>query len=94
MHDFLKGGTITDEHRQTAVSQLTLHQYWTDKWKEFLALIVGAGLYTVLNYFGQRFFAFAEKKKSAVQSETAVTDIEDTNRQTDLSGSENDGEEK
>ena len=46
-----------------------------DKWKEFLALIVGAGLYTVLNYFGQRFFAFAEKKKSAVQSETAVTDI-------------------
>ena len=65
-----------------------------DKWKEFLALIVGAGLYTVLNYFGQRFFAFAEKKKSAVQSETAVTDIEDTNRQTDLSGSENDGEEK
>ena len=65
-----------------------------DKWKEFLALIVGAGLYTVLNYFGQRFFAFAEKKKSAVQSETALTDIEDTNRQTDLSGSENDGEEK
>ena len=36
-----------------------------NKWKEFLSLIVGAGLYTVLNYFGQRFFAFATKKKPA-----------------------------
>ncbi|MDE6613162.1 MAG: GtrA family protein [Clostridia bacterium] len=35
-----------------------------DKWKEFIALIIGAGLYTVLNYFGQRFFAFAERKKN------------------------------
>ena len=44
-----------------------------NRWKEFIALIVGAGLYTVLNYFGQRFFAFAEKR-SAPQTEMAVTD--------------------
>ena len=44
-----------------------------NKWKEFIALIVGAGLYTVLNYFGQRFFAFAERK-SATKAELAVTD--------------------
>ena len=37
-----------------------------DKWKEFIALIIGAGLYTVLNYFGQRFFAFAERKKNGL----------------------------
>jgi len=29
-----------------------------DVWKERLAKLGGMGLYTVLNYFGQRFFAF------------------------------------
>ena len=43
-----------------------------DKWKEFIALIIGAGLYTVLNYFGQRFFAFAERKKNGGQAEQAT----------------------
>lgn len=43
-----------------------------DKWKEFIALIIGAGLYTVLNYFGQRFFAFAERKKNGAQAEQAT----------------------
>ena len=56
-----------------------------DKWKEFIALIVGAGLYTVLNYFGQRFFAFAEKKAS--QLETAVA--EDTQAEENTDGNEN-----
>ncbi|MDE7438919.1 MAG: GtrA family protein [Clostridia bacterium] len=45
-----------------------------DKWKEFIALIVGAGLYTVLNYFGQRFFAFAEKKEKTAKAELAATE--------------------
>lgn len=53
-----------------------------NKWKEFIALIVGAGLYTVLNYFGQRFFAFAEGKAAA---QLAVTedkeDIEEDKRE-------------
>ncbi len=31
-------------------------------WFERLSKLVGMGLYTVLNYFGQRFFAFREKK--------------------------------
>ena len=30
-------------------------------WQERLAKVGGMGLYTVLNYFGQRFFAFREK---------------------------------
>lgn len=34
----------------------------TELWVERLAKIGGMGLYTVLNYFGQRFFAFRDKK--------------------------------
>lgn len=30
-------------------------------WQERLAKLAGMGLYTVLNYFGQRFFAFRNK---------------------------------
>ena len=33
-------------------------------WWERLTKLVGMGLYTVLNYFGQRFFAFRKQKKS------------------------------
>lgn len=32
------------------------------KWAENLAMLVGMGLFVVFNYFGQRFFAFREKK--------------------------------
>ena len=32
-------------------------------WWERLTKLVGMGLYTVLNYFGQRFFAFRKQKK-------------------------------
>lgn len=46
-------------------------------WKEFISLIAGAGLYTVLNYFGQRFFAFAEKNHGAVNAELAAADAEE-----------------
>lgn len=31
-------------------------------WKERITKLFGMGLYTVINYFGQRFFAFAVKK--------------------------------
>ena len=31
-------------------------------WQERIAKVVGMGLYTLLNYFGQRFFAFRKKK--------------------------------
>lgn len=31
-------------------------------WQERLTKLVGMGLYTVLNYFGQRFFAFQKQK--------------------------------
>ena len=34
-------------------------------WVERLTKLGGMGLYTVLNYFGQRFFAFAKKRPSA-----------------------------
>ena len=33
-------------------------------WQERIAKVCGMGLYTVLNYFGQRFFAFRDKNKS------------------------------
>ena len=52
------------------------------KWKEFIALIAGAGLYTVLNYFGQRFFAFAESKDKVAQAELAVAS--DTEEKEDI----------
>lgn len=32
-------------------------------WQERIAKVVGMGLYTLLNYFGQRFFAFRGRKK-------------------------------
>ena len=32
-------------------------------WWERLSKLVGMGLYTCLNYFGQRFFAFREEKR-------------------------------
>ena len=32
------------------------------KWAENLAMLAGMGLFVVFNYFGQRFFAFREKK--------------------------------
>ena len=53
-----------------------------EKWKEFIALIVGAGLYTVLNYFGQRFFAFAVKK-TVVQDELSATDAVEQDAESD-----------
>lgn len=53
-----------------------------NKWKEFIALIVGAGLYTVLNYFGQKFFAFAQKKERA-QAEIAAAAAEEGVEQTE-----------
>ena len=53
-----------------------------NKWKEFIALIVGAGLYTVLNYFGQKFFAFAQKKERA-QAEVAAAAAEEGVEQTE-----------
>ncbi len=31
-------------------------------WQERLTKIFGMGLYTLINYFGQRFFAFAKRK--------------------------------
>ena len=50
-----------------------------DKWKEFIALIIGAGLYTVLNYFAQRFFVFTKfsfrkKDKQATEGATVNED--------------------
>lgn len=67
-----------------------------NKWKEFIALIVGAGLYTVLNYFGQRFFAFAEKKKATAQAEVAATEIteEQASTEDDNAPAETDESEK
>ena len=32
-------------------------------WQERIAKVVGMGLYTLLNYFGQRFFAFRKRKR-------------------------------
>ena len=33
-------------------------------WQERIAKVAGMGLYTLLNYFGQRFFAFRKSKKA------------------------------
>ena len=32
-------------------------------WQERIAKVAGMGLYTLLNYFGQRFFAFRKRKR-------------------------------
>ena len=34
----------------------------TPEWSERAAMVAGMGLYTILNYFGQRFFAFRRRK--------------------------------
>jgi len=45
------------------------------KWKEFIALIVGAFFYTVLNYFAQRFIVFAENTKNKkAQAESGIAE--------------------
>lgn len=64
-----------------------------DKWKEFIALIIGAGLYTVLNYFGQRFFAFAEKKKTAQSASDDGKGAEEEQNRTQPDSEENSDEE-
>ena len=35
------------------------------RWQGELSLLAGNGLFTCLNYFGQRFFAFPNQRKSA-----------------------------
>jgi len=38
-----------------------LQNVFVEKWANNLALVVCMGLYTILNYFGQRFFAFKKR---------------------------------
>jgi len=49
-----------------------LQSVFVERWTNNVALVVCMGLYTVLNYFGQRFFAFRRfaKKKGSGEEET------------------------
>lgn len=49
-----------------------LQSVFVERWANNVALVVCMGLYTVLNYFGQRFFAFRRfaKKKGSGEEET------------------------
>lgn len=40
-----------------------LQSVFVEKWANNVALVVCMGLYTILNYFGQRFFAFRRKEE-------------------------------
>ena len=42
-----------------------LQAVFVEKWANSVSLVVCMGLYTVLNYFGQRFFAFRRDGKQA-----------------------------
>ena len=41
-----------------------LQNVFVEQWANNIALVVCMGLYTVLNYFGQRFFAFRRSGKN------------------------------
>lgn len=41
-----------------------LQSVFVERWANNVALVICMGLYTVLNYFGQRFFAFRKSTKS------------------------------
>lgn len=47
---------------QPAVSRLLGRAAVPPVWQERLAKLAGTGFYTVINYFGQRFFAFRRRK--------------------------------
>lgn len=49
---------------QPLVSLALKHTAVSDIWRERISKLFGMGLYTVINYFGQRFFAFCEKKNN------------------------------
>ncbi len=59
------------------------------KWKEFIALIVGAFFYTVLNYFAQRFLVFAENSKNKkAQAESGIAEDKKDDGQEDSQNKE------
>ena len=42
---------------------LLLLSGFSKQWQDNVAMVCGMGLFVILNYFGQRFFAFKEEKK-------------------------------
>lgn len=48
---------------QPFIGALLEHTSIIPIWQERIAKVFGMGLYTVINYFGQRFFAFRSKSK-------------------------------
>ena len=46
-----------------------LQAVFVERWANNVSLVVCMGLYTVLNYFGQRFFAFSKTKKGPSSKE-------------------------
>jgi len=46
---------------QPLASAILAHTSIVPVWQERVAKVFGMGLYTVINYFGQRFFAFRGK---------------------------------
>lgn len=53
-----------------------LRAVFVEKWANNVSLVICMGLYTVLNYFGQRFFAFRRSKKPVKKEETATEEGE------------------
>jgi len=48
---------------QPLVGAILAHTSIAPVWQERVAKVFGMGLYTVINYFGQRFFAFRSEKQ-------------------------------
>lgn len=54
-----------------------LQAVFVEKWANNVSLVICMGVYTVLNYFGQRFFAFRRSKKPVKKEETTTEEGEE-----------------
>lgn len=54
-----------------------LQTVFVEKWANNVSLVICMGIYTVLNYFGQRFFAFRRSKKPVKKEETTTKEGEE-----------------
>lgn len=67
--------TITTPFLQPWLAE-RLQAVFVDRWANNVSLVLCMGLYTILNYFGQRFFAFRGSAKKP--QENAPTSAEET----------------
>lgn len=76
--------TITTPFLQPWLAE-QLQAVFVERWANNVSLVLCMGLYTILNYFGQRFFAFRGSAKKPEKTETTPTEemeqIEETKQE-------------